>query len=197
MLRSLLRRKWFWFVSACGLLAIIAGLALLAAGLVLVPAGLLLASRFVGLLVGPVNVWNNTWQTPEDAALTGHYKLAQARLPGNSLQPGVAGIRLFADHRAEVTNFPSFSSSGQVEPCVYDGTGDWTLDKHLGTRVTIYFTATKVRASASPVCARTPPGGIFNLLGHSPPYRMWYYVTDPDEDMGLLFVRDDIVERRQ
>ena len=38
-------------------------------------------------------------------------------------------------------------------------------------------------------CTGPLQNGFFDLLGHSPPYRVWYSVSDPDDDTGLMYLR--------
>ena len=45
-----------------------------------------------------------------------------------------------------------------------------------------------ISAPSPSTSGREPCGpaslGLFQLLGHSPPYPVWYNIGDPDEEMG-------------
>jgi hypothetical protein len=89
----------------------------------------------------------------------------------------------------EVYDLPDFDGSGEPNYCSYNGTGHWSL---YGDGEVILSLDVKVRTTALP--GNRPSCGpaslsVFNVLGHSPPYRLWYNIGDPDEEKGLTYMR--------
>jgi hypothetical protein len=149
--------------------------------------GMMIGSRLLSIIAGPVNVWNTTWKTPPIAEITGYYSLSGVRIADRTPLPHHSGFRLAADHRAEVTNLPAFDGFGHISNCSYNGTGKWHLWDGGEVRLEIDLqesTASANSSSCAPVSLN-----LFHLLGHSPPYRIWYNVGDPDEEQGLTYVQ--------
>jgi hypothetical protein len=127
------------------------------------------------------------------ADFTGYYKLSEkswivSRELGASVSKN-SGFRLNADHRMEVLDLPDFDISGEPNRCSYNGTGDWSWDEDGDVRVTLEIKAfTPAAAANRPSCGPSNVG-VFWLLGHSPPHRLWYNIGDPDEEKGLMYVR--------
>lgn len=156
---------------------------------------MMIGSRLLPLVAGPVNIWNATSHTPPAADLAGYYRLSSetARIPID-LAPSTrlrSGFRLGADHSLEVTGLPDFDGLGKPTNCSYDGTGTWsTWDGGDGVRLTLNLdVSTPPRRGEPPRCAPVSLG-LFHVLGHRPAYRFWYNVGDPDNAMGLLYVRE-------
>jgi len=168
--------------------------------LLLIPVGILgspfllmamlIGSRLLSALIGPVNVWNITKHVPPVADLAGEYGGPDPAGRGK-LHDGLSdhsGFRLSADRRAEVFDLPAYDVSGTPLPCVYRGMGNW-MALEVGD-VTISIDIKELAPAppgAKPSCDTKNLG--FQLLGRSPPYKLWYYIGDPDEDTGLTFVR--------
>ncbi len=173
-------KRWLWLLIPAGIL-----------GSPFLLMAMLVGSRLVSALVGPVNVWNITKHVPPVADLAGEYG-----------PPGRAGrgqqrdlfsdrieFRLGPDHRAEVFDLPAYDGSGTPLECAYRGRGDWMVWE--AGDVTISIDIKEVAPAplgAKPTCRPTSLG-LFQLLGHSSPYKLWYYIGDPDEGTGLTFVR--------
>jgi|SRR5579859_15944 len=183
-----MKRKWL------PLLLTIAVVAMIAVGVPLLLFGMMIGTRLLSLVAGPVNIWNTTQHLPPISDFAGYYRLSD-RSWKNSKELGApvsknSGFRLSADHRVEVFDLPDFGTSGEPNYCSYNGTGDWSWYES-GDEVTLSLNI-KMTAPAPP--GNRPSCGsanlmLFNVLGHSPPYRVWYDIGDPDNDQGLTYVR--------
>jgi hypothetical protein len=182
-----MKKKWLW------LLLIPAGIVLVVVGVPAVLIGMMIGTRMLSIIAGPVNIWNITWHLPRVADFTGYYKLSErGRRDSKALGAVVSkdsGFKLYADHRMEIIDLPDFSASGEPNYCSYNGTGDWSLYEGGGISLNLDI---KVRTPALP--GNRPSCGpaslsLFEVLGHSPPYRLWYNVGDPDEERGLTYLR--------
>ena len=144
------------------------------------------------LLVGPVNIWNATMSEPPGPDLAGYYQLTdkdRKRL----LQRGVnvsdqSGFKLAADHSLAVIDLPSFDDFGNSAKCHYNGTGHWRTESgSLETELTLDIDEA-VLLTSWPNCGQYGLGG-FVILGHSTPYRVWFWTEDPDQWNGLTYIR--------
>jgi hypothetical protein len=182
-----MRKKWLW------LLPIPAGVIMVAIGISLVLMGMLIGSRVLAMVAGPVNIWNMTRHVPPMEDSTGYYQLTD-RSWKESKELGApvsrkSGFRLLADHRMEVFDLPDFGSDGEPNYCSYNGTGTWSLsgDGEVMLSLNIKVT-TSAPPGNRPSCGPISLNG-FTLLGHSPPYRFWYDIGDPDSEQGLTYAR--------
>jgi len=99
-----------------------------------------------------------------------------------------SGFRLNADHSAEIIDVPAFDGFGQALNCTYNGTGDWRWYENGGLMLNLNISVPTPSASGREPCAPASLS-LFQLIGHSPPYRVWYNIGDPDEEMGAVYVR--------
>jgi hypothetical protein len=175
-------KKWFWLAIPLGVLSV-----------PFLPFAMMIGSRLVAMLIGPVNVWNMTTHAPSPSDLAGDYEPDRngARyLPSGVQLPAGSHFRLGADHRADVTDLPAYDGFGEPLGWNYSGNGDWTLSEGAQVTLIIY-----IRGDPTPTIAGDAPSGSsvalggFELLGHSPPYAIWYGIGDPDEGQGLIYVR--------
>jgi hypothetical protein len=182
-----MKKRWLW------LLLILTGIGMIVISIPFLWIPLMAASRLLSIVAGPVNIWNTTWRLPRMADFTGYYKLSErSRKDSEALGAPVSkdsGFRLGADHRMEVFDLPDFDVLGQPSHCSYNGTGDWSWYEGGGVTLSLDI---KVPAPAPP--GNRPSCGpasisVFEVLGHSPPYRLWYNIGDPDEEKGLTYVR--------
>ncbi len=154
--------------------------------------GMLIGSRLLSILVGPVNIWNTTWHAPPVADTVGYYEFSEINWGGHeplrSEDLKHSGFRLSANHTIEVIDVPAFDGFGDPLNCVYSGTGEWSEDEGGGVMLGISIKVSTSGASDKPPCAPTSLS-LIQLLGHSPPYRIWYNIGDPDNEMGLKYVR--------
>lgn len=147
---------------------------------------MMIGSRLLGVLVGPVNVWNTTWHTPSSSDIAGYYKLPKGSARGISER---SGFRLTADHRVEVIDVPAFDGFGERIRCNYNGTGTWNAIENGGVQLILSIdTLPQVTPEKPASCGPASLGG-FELLGHSTPYRIWYGIGDPEGGTGLTYVR--------
>lgn len=151
---------------------------------------MMIGSRLLMIVLGPVNIWNTTWHTPPVSEIAGYYTVLETgRLPRGALVSKRSGFRLGADHRLEMTDVPDFDGFGSPSSCNYNGIGKWSSSEGLG--VTLYLDIVVPTRSPAGNLASCGPSNVdlFQLLGHSPPYRIWYNIGDPDEGQGLVYVR--------
>ncbi len=99
-----------------------------------------------------------------------------------------SGFRLNADHTAAIIDVPAFDGFGQPMNCTYNGTGDWRWFENGGVTLNISIEVPTPSATGKPPCAPVSLS-LFQLLGHSPPYRVWYNIGDPEDEMGATYVR--------
>ena len=170
--------------------------------LLLIPAGILsmpplliamlMGTRLLSIVAGPVNIWNSTWHVPPVADTAGYYGLSKTEWAGLKPNEGLvsrrSGFRLNPDHRVEVIDVPAFDGFGEPLNCNYNGTGDWRLDQGGGVTLTVSIRVSTPSPIGKPSCDPISLS-LFQLLGHSPPYRFWYYIGDPDEETGLTYFR--------
>ena len=167
--------------------------------LVLLAVPFLLLALFAGpaiqtILMGPVNIWNATKSAPPAVDLAGYYQLTDKDRKVLS-QRGVSfsnqsGFKLAADGSLTVVDLPSFDGFGNEANCHYNGTGHWSLDDsgmeiHLVPDIEASIPAPPGALSS---CGRDSLG-LFAVLGHSVPYRFWYWTDDPDTWNGLTYIR--------
>jgi hypothetical protein len=157
--------------------------------------GMLIGSRILMIVAGPVNIWNTTWRTPPVADLAGHYSLSEgnlaARIPPGAVVSRRSGFRLHRDHRAEITDLPDFDGSGERARCNYNGTGTWSTYESGGVQIILNIDRPLPSTVTHQLSCGPASLGLFHLLGHSPPYRIWYNIGDPDNGMGLLYSRQE------
>jgi hypothetical protein len=156
--------------------------------------GMLIGSRLLSVLVGPVSIWNTTWHIPPVADTVGYYEFSEINWGGGGHEPlrsedlKHSGFRLNADHTIEVIDVPAFGGFGEPLNCVYTGTGEWSEDERGGVMLDISIKVPTPGVSNKPLCAPASLS-LIQVLGHSPPYRLWYGIGDPDNEMGLKYVR--------
>ncbi len=111
---------------------------------------------------------------------------------------GTLASDLKADHSAEFVDLPSFALSGELSNCTYNGTGTWNWEDIDGSGVRLILSVRELTLglAGKPVCG-SHTLALFELLGHSAPYRIWYGIGDPDEEMGLTYIRRDSVVTRK
>jgi hypothetical protein len=148
-----------------------------------------MGSRALALVAGPVNIFNAPWHAPSATEIAGYYRLSKEtnRPPEGNKLPRNAGIRLGKDHVLEITDVPSFGDFGAQPKCNYNGTGKWGFG---GEGVKLYLNidaSTRSQPGDLPSCAPAGLYGVFDVLGHSRPYRIWYWIGDPDSEQGLTF----------
>lgn len=157
--------------------------------------GMLIGTRVLSMVAGPVSLWNITWHTPPLTEIAGYYRLSgkgvRGRLPSGIVVSERSGFRLGADHEVEVVDLPAFDGFGKPSNCRYNGTGKWNSFEDTGTTLDLNITvSTPAPTGNLPSCPPTHLG-LFELLGHSPPYRIWYNIGDPDDERGLTYVHQD------
>jgi hypothetical protein len=153
----------------------------------LLPAALFLGNGALSLVAGPVNTWNTPWRAPGATEIAGYYRISKEnnRAPEGTVLPEHAAITLGADHRLEIIDVPAFDGLGARLDCNYGGAGKWDF---RGTNLFLSIdTVSPARPEDRPVCDPTSLSGVFEVLGHSRPYRLWYYIGDPDSWQGLTF----------
>jgi hypothetical protein len=128
--------------------------------------------------------------TPDATEMAGYYRLSKenSRIPKGTILPGDSGFSLGKDHRFEMTDVPSFGDLGAQPNCYYDGTGKWGL-RDDGEGVMLYLTIDELTPVPGhrPLCGRAGLFGVFEVLGHSRPFRIWYTIGDPDREQGLTY----------
>jgi hypothetical protein len=169
-------------------------LLLIPLGLAAIPVllfGMLLGTRLLSIVVGPVNIFNTPRHAPRAGEMAGYYRLSKEarRAPRGAKLSERSGFRLDADHRFEMTDVPSFGEFGEQPNCYYDVAGKWGL-RDDGEGVILYLTMDELTPAPGdrPLCAPAGLYGVFEVLGHSRPYRIWYGIGDPDSDEGLTYV---------
>jgi hypothetical protein len=181
-----MKRKWLW------LLLIPAGVIIVAIAIPFLLMAMLIGTRLLSAVAGPVNFWNTTRHLPPMADFAGYYKLSERSWKDSKKLDAevsrASGFRLGADHRMEVIDLPAFDGFGQPAHCSYNGTGVWRWYEDGEVTLTLDIKARTTSTGNRPSCDSTSLGGL-TLLGHSPPYRFWYYVGDPDDEQGLTYVR--------
>jgi len=188
----LLRVKKRRLLLLLGLLGIIAVIGVVVS-IPLLVIGMMMTSRLLMILAGPVNIWNTTWHTPSVTELAGYYRvLPKDRadyLPQGAVVSERSGFRLGTDHRVEVTDLPDFDGFGSQSDCSYNGTGRWSSSEGLGVTLNLDIQVSTPGSTGSRPSCGPSSLSLFQLLGHSPPYRIWYNIGDPDEGHGLTYVR--------
>lgn len=177
------KRRWLWLILG------------IPAALILVfflPFALIVGSNMIGAFIGPVNFFNSASHIPADAEVQGTYQLSikDSRNTENSdfKIPDDSGFTLGPNHEFEVHDVPGFDGFGKPIGCAYNGTGRWLI-RGYNLSIMLDMNITKVFPPAPGHLPSCPPQyfGEFAVLGHSRPYRFWYYTDDPDEDQGLLY----------
>ena len=179
------KRRWFWLLL---ILAVPA-----AAPLVFfLPLALIVGSNMIGAFIGPVNFFNSASYIPADAEVQGTYQLSikDSRNTENAdfKIPDDSEFTLGPNHQLEVHDLPSFTDFGKPAGCAYNGTGKWLISGAEDS-VTLSLNITKVapeKPGHLPSCAPYYLGD-FAVIGHSRPYRFWYYIDDPDLGEGLAY----------
>jgi len=95
--------------------------------------------------------------------IVGYYRLSKdtGRAPQGAILSEHSGFRLGADHKLEIFELPAFDLIIDLSSPAWPGG----------------------RPSCAPAAL-----GLFEFLGHSRPYRIWYYIGDPDSEQGLTYV---------
>jgi len=180
------RKRWLWLLLIPGVPAAVLLVLFL-------PFALIAGSQMMGAFFGPVNVWNSTSKMPAEADIQGHYQISESD-SRNTVKdyglrvPADSGFMLGANHVLEVHNLPKFDGFGKPAGCAYNGTGRWSLYKNPA-EIELDLNITTVSPTEGESLPSCPPEhfGAFAVLGHSKPYRFWYYVDDPDLDEGLTY----------
>jgi hypothetical protein len=179
------KKRWLWLLIPVGVLGIICAIPLLL-------FGMLIGSRLLMIVAGPVNIWNTTWHIPSSTEVAGYYKVSKESTgldPNSGYRISArSGFRLTPDHRVEVViELPAFGLAGERLECNYNGTGTWSSFENSGVTIDLNIdVSSQTTLGASPNCGVTSPG-LLQLLGHSPPYRIWYGIGDPDNGEGLTY----------
>jgi hypothetical protein len=153
---------------------------------------MMIGTRLLSAVAGPVNIWNATRHAPQAANLAGSYQPSEkdSRRAGE-LRPGFSfrsSMKLAADHQAEVSELPGFNGFGESMGCTYNGRGEWRVLEAGGVMLNLDIKdSAPTPAGHLPSCGAASLG--LELLGQSPPYRIWLYIGDPDEDTGVAYVR--------
>ncbi len=177
------KRRWRWLI-----LGIPAALVLV----LFLLFALIVGSHLIGAFIGPVNFFNSASHIPADAEVQGTYQLSikDSRNTENSdfKIPDDSGFTLGPNHSLEVHDLPNFNGFGKPAGCAYNGTGKWLIFGS-GSSIRLTLNVTTVLPAKQGHLPSCPPKnfGGFAILGHSRPYRFWYYTNDPDEGQGLLY----------
>jgi hypothetical protein len=158
-------------------------------------AVLIVGCRLGNVLTTRPFLWSVTRTEPSPGELAGIYKISQGSagfadglLSGTSR---LASIELHADHSAIVTYFPNTDGFGKPDSTTSNGRGTWSLEEPSldGIRINIYGLAKADDHSPNPKPQFDSVGYGGILLGHSPPYELYFGVGDPDEGEGIIFQR--------
>jgi hypothetical protein len=151
--------------------------------------GMLIGTRLLSMVAGPVNIFNTPGHAPSAAEIAGYYRLSKDvnRAPRGGILSERAGFSLGSDHRLEMTEMPAFDGFGESLNCDYNGTGSWSSSSDGDVQLYLSIeTSTPSRPGKQTSCGATGSGG-FEVLGHSRPYRIWYWIGDPDSEQGLTY----------
>jgi hypothetical protein len=178
---------------------VIGGLLIAVGALALLPVlliGMMIGTRILSIVFGPVNIWNSVHRNLADANLAGTYQLSEkSRTDLENMgifTVAQSGFTLHPDHTMEIVDVPALDGFGDPRHCSHNGTGTWN----------VYSPSGQVSLGLGVAEGDPPPGAkspsclpknsyllSFQVLGHSVPYRFWYYIGDPDEDQGLTYSR--------
>jgi hypothetical protein len=83
---------------------------------------------------------------------------------------------------------PAFDGFGKPLECNYNGIGHWVTDGS-STNVTLTLDIDKPLPAEKGNLRSCDEESLslFAVLGHAKPYRIWYWIGDPDEWHGLSY----------
>ena len=151
--------------------------------------GMFIGTELLSMVAGPVNIFNTPRRAPSATEIAGYYRLSKKRdrAPTGATLSEHSGIRLGADHRLEMTDVPSFADPGERPTCNYNGTGKCSFSDDGEARLDLNVDeSTPPRPGDLPSCGAAGLW-LFEVLGHSRPYRIWYGIGDPDSEQGLTY----------
>jgi hypothetical protein len=130
---------------------------------------------------------------PEDADITGTYRLSRLKLErdlARSVQMQDATITLQPDHKVAVEGFPKFDLSGGRLVCRLSGSAEWQLSDQENGGVgwsLVFNNFASSTAPAESACNTTYPMPSLSIIGPKTPHRLHMTVGDPNDDQGVEF----------
>jgi hypothetical protein len=134
---------------------------------------------------------------PEDADIIGTYKTSELKLEGDlmrSVRAQDVTLTLQSDHKALVTNFPTFDMTGGRLICRLSGWAEWQLSNQENgsagwTLVFNNFNSSTLPTSANSVCNTTYPMPALAILGEKAPHRLLLSIGDSSGEQSIEFER--------
>jgi hypothetical protein len=135
-------------------------------------------------------------QRPEDADVIGTYKMSKLKLESElmrSVRAQDVTLTLQADHKALVTNFPTFDMSGGRLICRLSGWAEWQLSGQEGgdARWSVVFNNFNPSgASTNSVCNTTYPMPGLAILNEKAPHGLLLSVGDANGEQSIEFGKE-------
>lgn len=97
-------------------------------------------------------------------------------------------VTINRDNTAALSNIPAFDVFGERMNCSFSGLAKWQLldDGYWEIRFDAVHVASPLDSGSVAPCG-SQWGNEMDILGQSPPYRLWLSIGDPDNDTGIEF----------